>query len=197
LTTGGSLGYNTKAAYTAHSSSGLGRRPLKAEITGSNPVCATTTLSVNASGQVIPGPNSFWLRLLRALDWNPDWNCQRPSIGQLICAPAMQGVGHSRHSPTSACAGKSVCPIAICFYLRSITPPGCLSGKSARRCSEAAEVRQVSLLSKDIRGCTKVRTEQRSRGAGEADGVLLAGSFPFSPACARIFPGEAPSSVPG
>src|SRR5690348_14176689 len=25
----------------AHSSSGLGRRPLKAEITGSNPVCAT------------------------------------------------------------------------------------------------------------------------------------------------------------
>ena len=27
---------------TAHSSSGLGHRPLKAEITGSNPVCATT-----------------------------------------------------------------------------------------------------------------------------------------------------------
>ena len=26
---------------TAHSSSGLGHRPLKAEITGSNPVCAT------------------------------------------------------------------------------------------------------------------------------------------------------------
>ena len=26
----------------AHSSSGLGHRPLKAEITGSNPVCATT-----------------------------------------------------------------------------------------------------------------------------------------------------------
>ena len=26
----------------AHSSSGPGRRPLKAEITGSNPVCATT-----------------------------------------------------------------------------------------------------------------------------------------------------------
>ena|GEM_PF-6029444 len=26
----------------AHSSSGLGRRPLTAEITGSNPVCATT-----------------------------------------------------------------------------------------------------------------------------------------------------------
>ena len=25
----------------AHSSSGLGHRPLKAEITGSNPVCAT------------------------------------------------------------------------------------------------------------------------------------------------------------
>ena len=32
----------------AHSSSGLGHRPLKAEITGSNPVCATT-LSVEAS----------------------------------------------------------------------------------------------------------------------------------------------------
>ena len=30
---------------TAHSSSGLGHRPLKAEITGSNPVCATRTLS--------------------------------------------------------------------------------------------------------------------------------------------------------
>src|SRR5207302_9240877 len=28
---------------SAHSSSGLGHRPLKAEITGSNPVCATTT----------------------------------------------------------------------------------------------------------------------------------------------------------
>ncbi len=29
-------------SYVAHSSSGLGHRPLKAEITGSNPVCATT-----------------------------------------------------------------------------------------------------------------------------------------------------------
>ncbi len=28
----------------AHSSSGLGHRPLKAEITGSNPVCATYQL---------------------------------------------------------------------------------------------------------------------------------------------------------
>ena len=28
--------------HLAHSSSGLGHRPLKAEITGSNPVCATT-----------------------------------------------------------------------------------------------------------------------------------------------------------
>ena len=31
-------------SYLAHSSSGLGHRPLKAEITGSNPVCATTQL---------------------------------------------------------------------------------------------------------------------------------------------------------
>ena len=30
----------------AHSSSGQGHRPLKAEITGSNPVCATTPLSL-------------------------------------------------------------------------------------------------------------------------------------------------------
>ena len=32
---------------TAHSSSGLGHRPLKAEITGSNPVCATIPLCFN------------------------------------------------------------------------------------------------------------------------------------------------------
>ena len=32
----------TAHSYLAHSSSGLGHRPLKAEITGSNPVCATT-----------------------------------------------------------------------------------------------------------------------------------------------------------
>ncbi len=31
----------SRILYVAHSSSGLGRRPLKAEITGSNPVCAT------------------------------------------------------------------------------------------------------------------------------------------------------------
>ena len=34
----------TAHSYLAHSSSGLGHRPLKAEITGSNPVCATTQL---------------------------------------------------------------------------------------------------------------------------------------------------------
>ena len=34
-------------AIQAHSSSGLGRRPLKAEITGSNPVCATTIEHLN------------------------------------------------------------------------------------------------------------------------------------------------------
>ena len=32
----------------AHSSSGLGHRPLKAEITGSNPVCATTKFETPA-----------------------------------------------------------------------------------------------------------------------------------------------------
>ena len=32
----------TADLYVAHSSSGLGHRPLKAETTGSNPVCATT-----------------------------------------------------------------------------------------------------------------------------------------------------------
>jgi hypothetical protein len=31
------------AVFVAHSSSGLGHRPLKAKITGSNPVCATNT----------------------------------------------------------------------------------------------------------------------------------------------------------
>ena len=33
--------------HVAHSSSGLGHRPLKAEITGSNPVCATIPLCFN------------------------------------------------------------------------------------------------------------------------------------------------------
>ena len=37
---------------TAHSSSGLGHRPLKAEITGSNPVCATTSLILQALGAI-------------------------------------------------------------------------------------------------------------------------------------------------
>ena len=35
---------------------------------------------------------SLFVRHLRAFDWNPDWNCQRASIGRLICAPAVQGV---------------------------------------------------------------------------------------------------------
>ena len=34
----------------AHSSSGLGRCPLKAEITGSNPVCATNLYSMKNRG---------------------------------------------------------------------------------------------------------------------------------------------------
>lgn len=37
---------------TAHSSSGLGRHPLKVEITGSNPVCATTP-NVNETSKLL------------------------------------------------------------------------------------------------------------------------------------------------
>src|SRR2546425_4725299 len=49
-----SLGSNPSSAarLVAHSSSGPGRRPLKAEITGSNPVCATTFYTRNGP----PGP---------------------------------------------------------------------------------------------------------------------------------------------
>ncbi len=54
----------------AHSSSGLGRRPLKAEITGSNPVCATTYLCHTTSGQVPPGPNAFCCKPLMVFDDN-------------------------------------------------------------------------------------------------------------------------------
>ena len=40
----------------AHSSSGLGHRPLKAEITGSNPVCATTaSLTPFSKAKLGPG----------------------------------------------------------------------------------------------------------------------------------------------
>ncbi len=41
LTVGVRTGKMTRARDEAHSSSGPGHRPLKAEITGSNPVCAT------------------------------------------------------------------------------------------------------------------------------------------------------------
>jgi hypothetical protein len=42
-------------AHPAHSSSGLGHRPLKAKITGSNPVCATNpALGSNVEGFVLP-----------------------------------------------------------------------------------------------------------------------------------------------
>ena len=36
-----------------HSSRGLGHRPLKAEITGSNPVCGTTSSHLNELGRRI------------------------------------------------------------------------------------------------------------------------------------------------
>ena len=84
MTSTGRVGYNTRAAiigspaHLAHSSSGLGRRPLKAEITGSNPVCATTRVHHTASGQASPGPICFSSRLLRAIDDNPDDN--RPKV---------------------------------------------------------------------------------------------------------------------
>ena len=45
---------HTADLYVAHSSSGLGHRPLKAEITGSNPVCATRwKLEENVSSQIL------------------------------------------------------------------------------------------------------------------------------------------------
>jgi hypothetical protein len=42
------MGKGHEAAIEAHSSSGLGHRPLKAEITGSNPVCATNRSPLNS-----------------------------------------------------------------------------------------------------------------------------------------------------
>src|SRR3990172_4962444 len=55
-----SLGSNpSPAARLAHSSSGPGHRPLKAEITGSNPVCATTT---QADGGTRPLPPFLLVR---------------------------------------------------------------------------------------------------------------------------------------
>ena len=53
----------------AHSSRGLGHLPLKEEITGSNPVCATK--EVHKAGQVVPPfllvPRKFWDSLLASL----------------------------------------------------------------------------------------------------------------------------------
>ena len=43
----------------AHSSSGLGRRPLKAEITGSNPVCATILSNTFVSVRLRSGSGRF------------------------------------------------------------------------------------------------------------------------------------------
>src|SRR5260370_4646680 len=46
----------------AHSSRGLGHRPLKAEITGSNPVCAPEVTFRHASSRFNPGSgrSHFW-----------------------------------------------------------------------------------------------------------------------------------------
>src|SRR6266536_2374789 len=51
-----------EAAIEAHSSSGLGHRPLKAEITGSNPVCATEVTFYHVSIRLTPGSrrSHFW-----------------------------------------------------------------------------------------------------------------------------------------
>src|SRR6266852_4591660 len=48
-----------EAANEAHSSSGLGHRPLKAEITGSNPVCATSPIFKDVSSQMRKGLRRF------------------------------------------------------------------------------------------------------------------------------------------
>ncbi len=53
----------------AHSSSGLGRRPLKAEITGSNPVCATHYVNTNASS----GPSLN--QAIRSCPFSVNMNC--------------------------------------------------------------------------------------------------------------------------
>ena len=46
--------------FMAHSSSGLGHRPLKAEITGSNPVCATkVTLTAFFKANLVQGGGYF------------------------------------------------------------------------------------------------------------------------------------------
>ena len=46
---------HTADSYVAHSSSGLGHRPLKAEITGSNPVCATNNSGITTRfSQITP-----------------------------------------------------------------------------------------------------------------------------------------------
>src|SRR5512147_1507383 len=47
--------YNGSVDQSAHSSSGPGRRPLKAEITGSNPVCATNYGPVLYPGRIFCG----------------------------------------------------------------------------------------------------------------------------------------------
>src|SRR5258708_31297162 len=53
----------------AHSSSGLGRRPLKAEITGSNPVCATICPFLIASARSRSGLRRFCLFKFVSLLW--------------------------------------------------------------------------------------------------------------------------------
>ncbi len=51
--------YDNDAPDKAHSSSGPGRRPLKAEITGSTPVCATTYAFRTVSSQIRSGLGRF------------------------------------------------------------------------------------------------------------------------------------------
>ena len=53
------MGKGHEAGNEAHSSSGLGHRPLKAEITGSNPVCATNHVFKDASSQMRSGLGRF------------------------------------------------------------------------------------------------------------------------------------------
>src|SRR5215204_1347654 len=66
----------------AHSSSGLGHRPLKAEITGSNPVCATS---------MEPTPLSAWAFLCARIGgqggvWRGQGEVKREEFEQMYAA---------------------------------------------------------------------------------------------------------------
>src|SRR5215813_7292269 len=65
-----------RASVKAHSSSGPGRRPLKAEITGSNPVCATIWPHLNRWGLLFSRFVMGRLSISRRPDTNLDTNAK-------------------------------------------------------------------------------------------------------------------------